>query len=100
MNFLESYISQIQYLCSQHKVRSLFAFGSVISGSFSSNSDIDMIVDFEEQNPLEYSENYFQLKFQLQDLLKRPVDLLEKKALHNPFLLNKIESTKIPVYGN
>ena len=99
MNFLQNYTGQIQLLCKKHKVKSLFAFGSVISDVFSSNSDIDLIVDFEEQNPLDYSENYFQLKFQLQDLLKRPVDLLEKKALHNQFLLKQIDSTKVPVYG-
>ena len=65
MNYLQNYSAQINLLCEKHKVKTLFAFGSVISGTFSKNSDVDLIVDFEEQNPLEYSDNYFQLTIPL-----------------------------------
>jgi uncharacterized protein len=100
MDFLQNYINQIQQLCKTHKVRSLSAFGSVLTGRFSKDSDIDLLVDFEELDPVTYADNYFDLKFNLQQLFNRPVDLLEKKALHNPFLQQKIDSTKVAVYGN
>ncbi len=100
MRFLQNYINQIKQLCVTHRVKALFAFGSVTTDRFSDNSDVDLVVDFEDLDPIDYTDNYFDLKFRLQDLLKRPIDLLEGKALRNPFLIQKIENTKIPVYGN
>ena len=100
MSFLQNYINQIRQLCEAHRVKALFAFGSVTTDRFSNNSDVDLVVDFEDLDPIDYADNYFDLKFCLQDLLKRPIDLLEGKALRNPFLIQKIENTKVPVYGN
>jgi uncharacterized protein len=96
---LKDHIEQIKALCSAHGVKSLFAFGSVVSDKLKPESDIDLIVDIESKDPIDYSDNYFALKFQLEDILKRPIDLLEAKALKNPFLKKKIESTKVLVYG-
>jgi len=98
MSFIGSYIIPIQSLCKDYHVKSLFAFGSSTSDRFAANSDVDLLVDFEELDPLDYADNYFKLKFHLQDLLHRPVDLLETKALKNPFLKSEIDRTKVPVY--
>jgi len=62
-------------------------------------SDIDLIVDIESNDPLEYADNYFNLKFALQDLLKRPIDLLENKAIRNPFIRSNIDSSKHLIYA-
>jgi predicted nucleotidyltransferase len=56
-------------------------------------------VDIEKTDPFEYADNYFELKFQLQQLLKRNIDLLEQKAIRNTFLLKEIDNTKILIYG-
>jgi len=48
---------------------------------------------------MEYADNYFNLKFSLEDLFERNVDLLENKAIHNPFLKKSIDSKKVIVYG-
>ena len=99
MNYIEQYLTQIQQLCRKHKVSELFVFGSVLRDSFSEGSDIDFIVDFLDISLEEYANNYFDLKFSLEELLKREVDLLEKKALRNPYLKESIDSTKRLVYG-
>ncbi|MGF1583818.1 MAG: nucleotidyltransferase family protein [Bacteroidales bacterium] len=96
--FLENYIDQINKLCENHKVRRFFAFGSVIDERFTEGSDIDLIVDFRIFDPLEYAENYFALKFSLEELLKRPVDLLEQKAIQNKYLLQNINKSKRLIY--
>lgn len=96
---LKDHIEQIKALCNTHNVKSLFAFGSVVSDKLKPESDIDLIVDIDSKDPIDYSDNYFALKFQLEDILKRPVDLLENKALKNPFLKKQINSTKVLVYG-
>jgi len=95
---LENYISQINKLCENHKVKQLYAFGSVLGTKFSDNSDIDLIVDFQSLDPIDYAENYFALKFSLQDLLERPIDLLEQRAIRNKYLLQSINESKKLIY--
>jgi len=82
-----------------NKVRALFAFGSVTTDRFRPDSDIDLVVDIDDNDPISYSDKYFNLKFQLEDILKRQNDLLEQKAIRNNFLRNEIERTKVQIYG-
>ena len=96
--FLENYIEQINRLCENHKVKQLYAFGSVLEKRFSDKSDIDLIVDFQSVDPIDYAENYFALKFSLQDLLERPIDLLEQRAILNKYLLQSINESKRLIY--
>jgi hypothetical protein len=96
--FLDSYIKEFHALCDNHKVRQLFAFGSVLNSEFTKDSDVDLVVDFNTTDPLEYAENYFALKFALQELLQRQIDLLEQKALKNKYLVESINNTKIVLY--
>ena len=100
MTLVDQYTADIQKLCAQYKVKHLYAFGSVLTKSFGEKSDIDFLVDF---NPIEldhYSDNYFNLKFALENLLKRKIDLLEEKAIKNPFFKTAIENRRHLVYGN
>ena len=99
MNELKNHIDQIKQLCNAHDVKSLFAFGSIVSDNLKPGSDIDLIVDIGSMDPLEYSDNYFALKFQLESILNRPIDLLEDKAVKNPYLKKQIDNTKVLVYG-
>lgn len=83
----------------EHGVKSLFAFGSVTNDRFNTDSDIDLVVDIDNPDPLAYADDYFALKFELEKLLKRDIDLLEQKAIKNPFLKLQIDNTKVLVYG-
>jgi predicted nucleotidyltransferase len=99
MNRLENYAPDIIKLCEAHKVKSLYAFGSVLTDKFNNESDIDLIVDFSNIEVEDYADNYFDFKFSLQDILKRPVDLLEEKAIKNPYLKQSINQQRQLVYG-
>jgi predicted nucleotidyltransferase len=99
MNIIEQNIVIIRGLCLKHKVSKLFVFGSVLSERFQKDSDIDFIVDFENVDLYNYADNYFDLKFSLEDLLERKVDLLENKAINNPYLRKSIDSSKRLIYG-
>lgn len=92
MTLIDKYNSEISNLCSQHKVRRLYAFGSVLTGGFGGDSDIDFFVDFQNVDLNHYADNYFSLKFSLEDMLNRPVDLLEEKTIKNPYFKNVVES--------
>jgi predicted nucleotidyltransferase len=89
----------IRNLCSKHKVAQLFVFGSVLTDRFNNASDIDLIVDFKDVDLCDYADNYFDLKFELEKLFNRDVDLLEEKAIQNPYLRQSIDSSKQLIYG-
>ena len=99
MNVVDQNINTIRNLCLKHKVNKLYVFGSVLSGTFNQSSDIDLIVSFKEVILERYADNYFDFKFSLEDLFERNVDLIEDKAIKNPFLRKSIDSTKKLVYG-
>lgn len=96
---IKKYSKEIDALCMAHNVKTLFAFGSVLTPQFNSQSDIDLIVDIESVDPFDYTDNYFDLKFKLQDLFQRSIDLLEHKAVKNPYLIQEINNTKVLIYG-
>ena len=100
MTILDQNINDINRLCSVYKVRQLFAFGSVLTENFSDNSDIDFVVDFQPIDLFSYTDNYYDLKFSLQDLLKRPVDLLEEKATKNPYLKQSLHQQRKLIYAD
>jgi len=100
MFILNNYIEQITKICELNNVKSLFAFGSITTDRFNSNSDIDLLVDIYDIDPLTYTDKYYNLKFQLEDLLKRQIDLLEERALKNRTLKSEIDRTKVLIYGS
>jgi len=99
MNRFAAYIDDISRLCETHKVKSLYAFGSVLTDRFDKDSDIDLMVDFANIAVEDYADNYFDFKFSLQDILKRPIDLLESKAIKNPYFRQAVNEQRQLVYG-
>ena len=79
--YLDKYTNEIIRLCLQNRVKSLYVFGSVLTERFSEKSDIDLVVDINSNDPFDYADSYFNLKFALQDLFRRPIVLLENKAI-------------------
>lgn len=99
MNDLENNSELIKEICEKYKVKSLYAFGSILTDRFRNDSDIDLIVDFKYIQPEDYADNYFDFKFTLEDLFKKDVDLLESQAIKNPYLIKSINSNKKLLYG-
>ncbi len=94
MNLLKKYQYDIQELCIKYNVNQLYAFGSVLTDKFKESSDIGLIVNFDKIKIDDYANNYYNLKFSLEDIFKRPVDLLEEKALKNPYFKRSIEKQR------
>jgi len=99
MNIIELNIDRLKRLCKKYKVAKLYVFGSALDSRFTSESDIDFLVSFDKVELEQYADNYFDLKFSLEDLFKRNIDLLEEKAIKNPFFKNSIDNSKQLVYG-
>jgi len=99
MEEINKHIEQVKKLCDSNEVKSLFAFGSVLKNQLLPDSDIDLIVDIDDQDPLSYSDKYFDLKFNLEKIFGRKIDLLELKAIRNRFFKREIDRTKLQIYG-
>ena len=96
---LERSHDHISALCRKHRVKHLYAFGSVLTPRFNEQSDVDFLVDFNTDEITDYFTNYFELKYALQEALGRDVDLVEERGLHNPVFIRNIERTKEAIYG-
>ena len=99
MNLFQQYNKELKELCRAHKVKNLYAFGSVLTDNFNSLSDVDLIVTFQQLDLLDYADNYFDFKFSLESIFKRKVDLLEESAIKNPHFLFDINQHKKLIYG-
>lgn len=97
---MNPYRDDIQRICERHGVLRLELFGSAARGEDfdPQHSDADFLVEFGPTGRLTL-EAYFALKSDLEDLLRRPVDLVEPKAVRNPFLLKSIEASRELVYA-
>lgn len=74
-------------------VKSLALFGSAARGEAHPGSDLDFLVEFEGRASFD---QYMDLKFFLEDLLNRKVDLVTRKAL-KPHLRPYVEKEAIDV---
>ena len=99
MNISESNIESIKQLCKEYRVKNMSVFGSVLTDTFSTDSDVDFIVDFEENDPIKYTDLYFQLKDKLEQILKRQIDLIEERGIKNSFFRKEIDESKVVLYG-
>ena len=99
MTYLNRYSAEIKRVCALHHVKTLYAFGSVVGDQLTNTSDVDFIVDFNTIDLDHYADNYFDLKFSLQEIIKRPIDLIEEKAIKNPFFKQVVTSQRELVYG-
>ncbi|MCX2480561.1 nucleotidyltransferase domain-containing protein [Pedobacter sp. MC2016-15] len=99
MKLLEKYQTEIDKMCRLYNVNQLFAFGSVLTDNFNDSSDVDLIVNFNIIKIEDYVSNYYNFKYSLESILQRPVDLLESKALKNPYFIKSVDNQKQLIYG-
>ena len=100
LKLIDTRKSEIAELCRRFHVLRLEIFGSATRGDFDpTRSDVDFLVEFDDNVRAMSFSNYFDLKEALEDLLGRPVDLVEAKAVRNPYLRAGINRTREPVYG-
>ncbi len=79
-------------------VTELALFGSVLREDFNQDSDVDVLVTFEENAPWSLWD-FVDMQDELRVIFGREVDIVEKRALRNPFRRHKILSTNEVVYA-
>jgi len=79
----------------KHKVKRAGIFGSTATGAANHSSDIDILIELGEQISLL---DFIGLKYELEDLLCKKVDLVEYGAI-KPNLRERILAEEIRIYG-
>ncbi len=98
MNLIDNNIEKIVELCEKHKVRELYIFGSILTDKFNNYSDIDMLIQFNNVELLDYFDNYMDLKEELEFIFQRSIDLVENQAIRNPIFRKIIDREKQLIY--
>jgi predicted nucleotidyltransferase len=90
----ENFIIEI---AKKYNIRELSLFGSVLRNDFSINSDIDMLIEFNKNTNYSYFDLQ-EIEEKLSAILKRPVDLVEKESITNPFKRKVILNSTRKIY--
>ncbi len=97
---IEQNRSKLRQLCRQYGVKRFELFGSAAAGEFDEQtSDFDFLVEFLPSDPACHAHSYLNLLVALGDLFGREIDLLEIKAIKNPYLMESINQTRIELYA-
>ncbi len=102
MNLKESIkhrMTEFLVLCKSHNVKNLYAFGSSISNEFNEDSsDIDLLIEIDNEDPIERGENLMNIWDNFEQFFQRKVDLLTNASIKNPVLKKNIDATKTLIY--
>ena len=91
-------VKNIEPLARRWKIKELAVFGSALRDDFSSRSDVDLLVVFEDDAHFSLFD-LVDLKAELEQLIGRPVDLVEKAGLKNPYRRAEILQTAKTIYA-
>jgi predicted nucleotidyltransferase len=95
---IASRVKNIEPLARRWKIKELAVFGSALRDDFSSRSDVDLLVVFEDDAHFSLFD-LVDLQAELEQLLGRPVDLVEKAGLTNPYRRAEILQTAKAIYA-
>jgi len=90
---------KISEFCQRWEIVEFSLFGSVLRDDFNAQSDVDVLVVFAEDAKIGLFE-IAQIKIELEELYGRPVDLIEKASLKNPYRRKEILKTAEVFYAN
>lgn len=86
-------------LCRHYRVRQLRLFGSAATGAFApATSNLDFVAEFADTQAADYADRYFDFAETLEHLFNRPVDVLTKRAIRNPYFRAEVERTAQVLY--
>lgn len=89
---------QIEAFCRKWLVSEMSLFGSVLRDDFRSDSDVDILVNFQPGHPWSLFD-LLDMQDELAAMLHRPVDLVTGGSLRNPFRRHEILTTRQVIYA-
>lgn len=96
---IKNKLSDFLSICKSHNVKNLYAFGSSITDKFNEQtSDIDLLIEIDNDDPIERGESLMSIWDKFELLFQRKVDLLTDTSIKNPILRKSIDATKVLIY--
>lgn len=97
---IQRQLAPIGQICSKYGIARLEVFGSAARASdfVENSSDADFLVEFLPDTQPGLSE-FFGAKAELEKILGRAVDLVQAKAVRNPYVLASINQNRELVYA-
>jgi len=89
----------LEPFCQRWRARELASFGSAVRDDFGPDSDVDMLVSFDADAPWSLWD-LITMRDELGALFGRPVDLVEREGLRNPFRRQRILETRRVIYAS
>jgi predicted nucleotidyltransferase len=89
---------KITEFCKRWSITEFSLFGSVLREDFRPDSDIDVLISIDPEAHVSLFE-IAQMQIELENMFKRPVDLVEKEGLRNPYRRREILSTAQIIYA-
>ena len=89
---------KIADFCRRWQVKELAIFGSALGGDFRSDSDVDVLVVFQDDATWNLFD-HMKAEEELKQVFGREADLVEKKAIRNPFRRHHILSNCEVIYA-
>ena len=99
MNITHLKTANLEQACKDFQVKELYVFGSAVSGSFSDDSDLDFLVEFQRNGYQGAFEQYMGFKLRLEQIYQRPVDLITIKKFRNHIFQKEVDSSKTLIYA-
>jgi uncharacterized protein len=88
---------ELASLCRRWNITELALFGSVLRPDFRTDSDVDVLVTFAPEAGLSVFD-LADLQVELEEMFGRSVDVVEVRAVRNPFRRREILGTRRVVY--
>lgn len=89
---------KIAAFCKRWNITEFSLFGSAIRADFREDSDVDVLVTFSKEAQISLFD-LVQMQLDLEKIFHRPVDVIEKDALENPFRKREILRTAQVIYA-
>jgi predicted nucleotidyltransferase len=83
---------RIADFCDKWQITEFALFGSILRTDFTPTSDVDVLLTFEESAPWSLTD-VVRMQTELEELFGRHVDIVEKRAITNPFRRKRILSS-------
>jgi uncharacterized protein len=94
--------TRLRPLCEKHRIRRLDVFGSASRSDVRTESDVDLLVTFDDGTPIPTAE-LLEMAGEAEELVGRPVDFVLRRSLDlspNRFAREHILNTAVCLYGS
>jgi predicted nucleotidyltransferase len=91
-------MDMVAAFCRKWQIRELSLFGSALRDDFGPDSDLDFLVSFEPESRWDLFD-LVEMREELSQTFARPVDLVEKEAIRNPWRRYEILRTREVIYA-